>query len=89
MDYTAFYSQQYPQQGGVNVNGFGIAAPQTAQAQIPGQQGQQQNNQMAQLQQNMFYLDPFDTKLEPCPPNQLDHASFSSIFPPCKILQEC
>jgi hypothetical protein len=43
------------------------------------QQRSQNNNPVSQLQQNMFYLDPFDAKLEQPHSNDIDHASFSSI----------
>lgn len=34
---------------------------------------------LAQLQTNMFFMDPFDTKVDTSQANDLDHASYSSI----------
>ena len=51
----------------------------------PQHRQQQPSNPVSQLQQNMFYLDPFDTKLEHPQSNDLDHASYSStpLTAPC------
>jgi hypothetical protein len=40
----------------------------------------QANNNVAQLQQNMFFLDPFETNTKVDPLDQ-DHASYSSMSP--------
>jgi hypothetical protein len=45
----------------------------------------QTNNNIAQLQQNMFFLDPFETNTKVDPVDQ-DHASYSSIFLPSFLL---
>jgi hypothetical protein len=48
-----------------------------------------QQNNIAPLQANMFYLDPFDTKVDTSQAaNDLDHASYSSIplHPPRPVL---
>jgi hypothetical protein len=78
MDYSSFFPHQYPNLTAANLQ---AAANSTFQLnQNPptnaGQQQQQSSNTVSQLQQNMFYLDPFDAD---CPPsNEVDHGSHSS-----------
>jgi hypothetical protein len=86
MDYSAFYpQQQFSTLAGANLqpapNGFSLNSNPSNVVSRQQQQQRQQNNPMAQLQQNMFFLDPFDTKLEPIPSNDLDHASFARTQP--------
>lgn len=80
MDYSSFFPQQYPNLTAANLQAAANSTfslnqnPSTNAGQQ--QQQQQSSNTVSQLQQNMFYLDPFDAD---CPPsNDLDHASHSS-----------
>jgi len=88
MDYSTFYTNPYPSSTtqplshanlqAANGGAFSLnPSPSSSSRLQPNQQNQ--SNGIAQLQQNMFYLDPFDTKMEQsqCPPD-VDHASFSS-----------
>ena len=90
MDYSTFYPHPYRpskprpldqtnlQAPNGNVFPLNHSPPTTTQAR-PSQQSQ--SNPMSQLQQNLFYLDPFDTKVENAPfPLDVDHASFTSIL---------
>ena len=88
MDFSAFYAQQpFPQQPPLtkaNVhasnNVFAMNPAQVApQQRHQQQQQQQQNSQISQLQQNMFFLDPFSTEIDTSS-NDVDHASYSSMF---------
>jgi hypothetical protein len=99
MDYSSFFSQQYP-----NVTPQNFQASNNAfnpqhnnsnnsnnsneqQRRQQSQSQQQNNNQISQLQQNMFYLDPFDTKVEQHS-NDPDHTSYSStISSPSKMVK--
>ena len=81
MDYT-FFPEQYPNLTRANLqaanNAFSInPSPSNAPRQP---QQQQQSNPVSQLQQNMFYLDPFDTKIDQPQSNDVDHASYSSAI---------
>lgn len=67
MDYATFYPQNYP-----NLTSANLQANNTYTLNNPSTQ----QNGVQQLQQNMFYLDPFDNKPEQSA--DLDHASFSS-----------
>jgi len=67
MEYSTYYTQSYPDLTTANLqanNAYTIdSTPQ---------------NGVAQIQQNLFYLDPFDSKLDQS--IDPDHASFSSII---------
>src|SRR5271170_447346 len=88
MDYSAFYNQPYPTANtqplshanlqAANGNAFSLNPSPPSANQIQSNQ-QTQSNPISQLQQNMFYLDPFNTKME-CPPD-VDHGSYSSPLP--------
>jgi hypothetical protein len=87
MDYSNFYANPYPapptarRLSRANLQALnGTAFPQNPSPQ-PNQQTQP--NGMAQLQQNMFYLDPFDTKMDQseCPAEVDASVSFASPFP--------
>jgi hypothetical protein len=54
---------------------------QGTQQQQQRQQQQQQTDPRSQLQSNMFFLDPYNTKLEQTPSVDRDHASYSSFTP--------
>jgi hypothetical protein len=81
MDYNAFYTHPYstpnPQplsHANLQAANNGTAFPTTNQIQS------NQPNPISQLQQNMFFLDPFDTKMEDSQcPIDADPASYSSI----------
>jgi hypothetical protein len=81
MDYNAFFSQPYQNLTAANLqaanNAFSLntGPPNTSHRQQQQQQQQPQNNHVSQLPQNVFYMDPFDTKIEPTQTNDLDHAS--------------
>jgi hypothetical protein len=83
MDYT-FFPQQYPNLTTANLQAANRAfninpGPPNAPRQQQQHQ-QQQSNPVSQLQQNMFYLDPFNTKMEQPQSNDVDHASYSSAI---------
>jgi hypothetical protein len=84
MDYSSFYPQQYSTLTAENLqaanNAFAVNGnlPHLPQQNQPN--GNNTNNNVAQLQQNMFYLDPFDTNVKPDSIDP-DHASYSSIPP--------
>jgi hypothetical protein len=85
MDYSSFFSQQYPNLTAANLQAANStfsfnqrpATNAVHQQQRQQQQQQQPSIPVSQLQQNLFYLDPFDTKIEP-QSNDLDHTSYSS-----------
>ena len=84
MDYSSFFSQQYPNLTTTNLQGATFSLNQNPPTNVTHQQQQQQqqpSNTVSQLQQNMFYLDPFNTKLEHPQSNDIDHASYSSSTP--------
>ena len=86
MDYSSFFPPQYQHLTAANLQAANSAfslnqsTPTNAihQQQQQRQQQQHPSNPVSQLQQNMFFLDPFDTKLEHPQPNDLDHTSHSS-----------
>jgi len=86
MDYTSFYpstAQQFANPLSATNPPFSLS--QNGPTQVPANRSSrnipQQNNPIAQLQQNMFYLDPFESKLGEASSNDMDHASYSSKFP--------
>ena len=80
MDYSSFFPQQYPNLTTANLQAANSAFSlnQNPPTNANHQQRQQSSNPVSQLQQNMFYLNPFDTKPEHPQPNDFDHASYSS-----------
>jgi hypothetical protein len=93
MDYSTFYPQTtFPNLTAANLqanHAFSLnpntnttaLTQQQPRQQQPPQQQQPSGNNISQLQQNMFYLDPFEAKVDQSQCPDLDHASFSSMSP--------
>jgi len=84
MDYSNFYANPYPPPTAQPLTHANLqAANGNAFSHNPSPQSNQQTqaNPITQLQQNMFYLDPFDTKMDhsECPP-EFDSASCESLL---------
>jgi hypothetical protein len=77
MDYATFYPQHYQTLTTENLQAVNNAFQVNGSNQHPLPQQEQQPSNVAQLPQNMFFLDPFDTK-GPEGSNDQDHASYSS-----------
>jgi len=76
MDFSTFYQQGYPNLTAVNLHANNAYALNNNPSQQPHRESQQQQQQAnVPLQQNLFYLDPFETEVDA---NEMDHASFSS-----------
>lgn len=84
MDYNTFFSQPYQNLTAANLQATNNAFPintSPPNASHRQQQQQAQSNPVSQLQQNLFYLDPFEAKVEPTQSNDLDHVSCNPSIP--------